>query len=129
MQREAAVSAPLGASQRGGRDVWARRGRRGKHTDAGEEHDAENKEKQAEAAGRGAGDELEEETDGLAAGDGEEGGDVGQGEEQGEDVDDAGDACRGDGEDNGFGNLAFGVLHLLAHGCHHAVAGQRVCCL
>ena len=31
-----------------------------------------------------------------------------------------------DGEDDGAGDLARGVLHLLAHGGDHAVAGQGV---
>lgn len=98
----------------------------GEGTNAGEQPDAEDEEQEAEATAGATGCGLEDEADGLAVGDGEQLLDVGQDEEHGNEVQQASDAGGDDREHDGLGDLALGALDLLAHGGHHAVAGQHV---
>lgn len=101
-----------------------------KRTNAGKHEDAEDEEEQAKAAARGARGVLEDDANGLAAGVVvgllQQGADLGNDKEQRDEVEEAGEAGGGDGEDNGLGDLALGVLDLFAHGGDHAVAGEDV---
>ncbi len=103
----------------------------GQGADASKHEDAEDEEEQAEAATCGARGVLEDDADGLTTGVIvgflQQGTNFGDDEEQGDEVEEAGYAGRGDGEDNGFRDLALGVLYFFAHGCDHAVAGEDVC--
>lgn len=108
-----------------GKGVGATRsGREG--SDAGEHEDAQNEEQETEASGGRSGDDLEQSTDGLRIGHLEQHGHVGQDEKDRDQVDDTGDASGKNGQDNGLGDFAFGVLDFFAHGSYHSVTSEGV---
>lgn len=98
----------------------------GKGTNACEHENAKNKEEETEATSSRTGNNLEQGTDRLGVGDGEKHLNIGKDEENGDEVNNSGDTGGSDGEDDGLGNLTFGVLDLFAHGSDHAVASQDI---
>lgn len=108
-----------------GECVGAPTGRR-QGANAGEHGDAEDEEQQSEPTTCRASCCLENEADGLAAGNAEEVLDGWQNEENGDQVDETGDTGGDDRQDDGLGDLAMRVLHFFTHGSDHAVPRQGV---
>lgn len=108
-----------------GESIGAAR-RSGEGTNACEHKNAKNEEEETEATSRRTSNNLEQGTDRLGVGDGEEHLDIGKDEENGDEVNNSRDTGGSDGEDDGLGDLTFGVLDLFTHGSDHAVASQDI---
>lgn len=121
----------LAPQHRAGDGAVARKGvrapaRGSQRADAREQPDSEDEEKHSESASRTARGSFEDQADGLSAGDVQEGLHVRQDEKDGDEEEKAREAGRDNGQDDSLGDLSLGVLHLLAHRCHHSVARQYV---
>lgn len=108
-----------------GESIGAAR-RSGEGTNACEHKNAKNEEEETEATSRRTSNNLEQGTDRLGVGDREEHLDIGKDEENGDEVNNSRDTGGSDGEDDGLGDLTFGVLDLFTHGSDHAVASQDI---
>jgi hypothetical protein len=102
-------------------------GRSGEGANTSKHKDTEDQEEETKATSGRPGNDLEQGTDGLGVGNGEEHLDVRKDEENGDEVDDSSNTSSSDGEDDGLGDLTLRVLDFFTHGSDHAITSENVC--